>query len=610
MDRFLDSRGFALGELIATLAAAALWWALPGLGWAPLLIAGLPWILRLAGGRLPFRRTGVDLALGIFLLTAGAGVWAAYNRELAWAKFWVIASGVLLFYALSRQPEENIWGLAGLLSVLSAAIGLYFLITNDWQAQQTKLGFIRQVGVWWMSARPTFQAPAIHPNNAASFLAVFAPFQLASLGYAWKRRKIVWASVAACAAGVSTAALLLTASRGALLTLAAVLGVSLLWSFSQLVARRIAWPAGSLFALFLAPGLVVGAGLVLTFPGGIVGLLDRLPGPASASSRVEIARNTLYLIADFPFTGGGLRAFPGLYSQYILAIPFHFIGYSHNLFLEAAVEQGLFGLLAMVVVLSWTFWRLWSSLRTRPGPLAWAALASLAVMCLHGLVTDAIYCESGSPFLFLQAGMAAALAQPRAVQRGVSTDSAPARTSHQTQGFRRAIPGMVAAGLLLVASSALFRLSLFAKWYANLGAVEMARVELADFPSGKWEDSRILPSLARAETFFEKSIRIQPDNSTASYRLGLIEALRSHFPEAVAHLEMASKRAPGHRGIQKVLGYNYTWAGQLERAEQSLAAIHEAGEEMAAYAWWWETMGRKDIAQFALGMAERLKPEN
>ena len=341
-------------------------------------------------------------------------------------------------------------------------------------------------------------------------------------------------------------------------------------------------------------------------------LLDRLPGPASASSRAEIAGNTLQLIAEFPFTGGGLRAFPGLYSHYLLAIPYFYIEYSHNLFLEVALEQGILGMLSLSIILAGGIGLLVNVLIARPGLLAWAGLASLAVMCLHGLVSDAVYGERGLPFVFFQAGMAFALARPlpeRLLSR-VGLERGASGQSRNQGRIRWVMPG---AGVFLVVTAALlagFRRPLISHWVSNLGAVEMARVELADFPSGEWEDGEIVASLGKAKALFDRSLQYQPENRTANYRLGLIASLSQDFPSVVTFLETAYREAPEHRGIRKNLGYNEIWSGQLDRAELILNGIPEAGEEMSVYAWWWGTRGRRDLAHNAEIMAGRLKLKN
>ena len=221
------------------LTGGAIWSVYPLAGGWPLLLCLLPWMLRLVVGYFPFRQTVFDPALFVFAVTAAGGVWAAYNREAGWSKFWII-------------PVE---------------------------------------------------------------------------------------------------------------------------------------------------------------------LANHLPGLPHGSSRLELARGALDLIADFPFTGGGLGAFAGLYSQYVMVIPHFLFNYSHNFYLDVALEQGLLGLLAFVVVILGSAWLLVKSIYLSPGTnnshsISTAVLASLLVVILHGLVDDALYGNQATPQLFLLPGMAITATRP------------------------------------------------------------------------------------------------------------------------------------------------------------------------------------------------------
>jgi hypothetical protein len=77
-------------DLACVAEAGGLWYAFPQVGPLPLLLALAPWPIRLAlTGRLT-RRTPFDLPLVLFVITAALGVWAAYDRDIAWSKFWLI----------------------------------------------------------------------------------------------------------------------------------------------------------------------------------------------------------------------------------------------------------------------------------------------------------------------------------------------------------------------------------------------------------------------------------------------------------------------------------------------------------------------------------------
>ncbi len=133
----------------------------------------------------------------------------------------------------------------------------------------------------------------------------------------------------------------------------------------------------------------------------------------------------------------------------------------------------------------------------------------------------------------------------------------------------------------------------------------MAKVELAGFPNGEWNDLRNIPALAGAEKLFDQSLAIDGGNFTAHYRLGLIAMLDRDYEAALPHLEKAFIVQPGHRGVRKQLGYCYLWSGNLQQAGRLLAGLPEVSDELIFYSWWWRTQGKEDLA----GRAEFLLQE-
>ena len=91
---------------------------------------------------------------------------------------------------------------------------------------------------------------------------------------------------------------------------------------------------------------------------GIVGLANRAPGLPSGESRLELFESTTKLIGDFPFTGGGLRSFAGLYSQYIRVTPDFLFSYSHNFYLDVLLEQGIIGGFVLLILILGSAWLL------------------------------------------------------------------------------------------------------------------------------------------------------------------------------------------------------------------------------------------------------------
>ena len=611
MRGFVASRWFPLVDLGCASAAAAIWAMIPGVGWRPLAIALPPLAARVAAGKRPLHRTPLDLPLLIFVLTAAVGVWAAYDRGAAWEKFWLIVAAVLVYFAVARQPRSNHWMVAGSLSLLSALLASWFLLTYDWGANPAKLAVFNRLAWSWMAIRPSLEIASLHANMAGGLLAVLLPFPAVSALYCHRnRQKLLFAACIAMSV-LAIAALLLSSSRGAMVALAVSTSALGLWGLSGLVAGHIKRSRGPILAAMLVVAFSGIAVLGMIHPAGLVGLADSLPGPASARSRLDLANATIKLIADFPFTGGGLNSFPGLYSQYIMVTPFFLFGYSHNLLLDVGLEQGLPGLSVLLIAMLASAWLLVGQLgkSNKPTPhaelLTAAILVSLAVTLLHGLVDDALYAYRSAPLLFVTAGMTIAT-----THGGLAADAGKARVLPLgPAGLRESWKKVAIAGGFLVSILFVFgiRRPLASRWYANLGAIEMARVELEGWPTGKWDDGRSAAALAPPESSFKQAVQIDPKDRTAHHRLGLIAMLRRDFEAAECHLERAYQADNAHRGIRKSLAYSHIWSGNLAQAIPLLNDIPEARDELATYVWWWGTQGREDLAGYASQMGAKLE---
>jgi hypothetical protein len=151
---------------------------------------------------------------------------------------------------------------------------------------------------------------------------------------------------------------------------------------------------------------------------------------------------------------------------------------------------------------------------------------------------------------------------------------------------------------LLIAGLVAWR-SWLAAWYANLGTVRFAQVQLAEFPSSEWSVGAEAPQLEASRPLFDRALALNGSSVAAHYRLGLLEGLERDFGGAVEHLEPAYAEDPGHRGIHKALAYAYVWSGQIMQALPLLASLPEATSELKVYVWWWGTQDRDDLAQRA-----------
>lgn len=547
--------------------------------------------------------------------------------------FLFLAGAILLFYGLAGQPRARLWLVAKLISLFGFLLAACFLLAYDWHLQPVEIGLINRVAVWWMSLRarlglaglPPF--PPIEVDVIAGILVVLAPFPFALGLHGWRlntnedrlspERDAVeplfpfhllstvhlgfWPGV--ISGLVILVAIFLSAERGPWLALA---GTGALWAWwaaseplSALLVRphKLVFVSGLLLISLLFIVLVLGGSLDRLYPGGLKTIADALPGPSQVDSRLEVWRNTLHLLADFPFTGGGLQAFPGLYSHYILYIPFSYLESSHNLFLEVAIQQGPFGLFALLLVLGGSICLLWAYLGHRDefSPLRGATLSGLVVLILYGLVDNILYPGFDVLFLFLLPGLA--VATSRATAHAVTTPSAVARllsVRRPVVYFRLAL--ILGAFFVLTG----WHRQLQGSWYANRGAVYMARSELAGFPSGEWGADIYSAEVSPAIDLFEKALQIDPHQPTAHFRLGMVANQVYDFPTAVRHLEKAHPER--HPGVRKALGYSYVWLERFDAAEPILRDFPQARKELIDYAVWWERLQRSDLAEAARQM--------
>lgn len=701
--KWTDSPAFARLRLGCALLAVFAWLFYLQFGWLPLLVGLLPWGLRLAARRWPVRRTPLDLPVALFLAATLVAVWAAYHPFPGRLVFWLYPAAILLYYALAESELGELWMAAGLWSVCAFFVAGYSLLTLDWQDTPAKVDFLQQIALRWMDVRPKLGSASIYPNFAAGVVGPLLPFALA---LAWQaRQKRRYGLTAFLGAGIllSGVLVLLSGCRGVWVALAGCLGLLLAW----LVCLRAARGQRKLGRLYYSGLLaLLAAGLVTGFvarPQFFVGTIDDLPGQPMTENRMDQALALIYLVQDFPFTGGGLRAFPGLYSYYIHNNPNYIWPHGHNVYLDVAMELGLPGFLALGWITLASLWLLLA----RPGRngarlLRLAALASLFIMAIHGLVSDNIFHTNMAFFLLVVPGFAVALDRKRKVRQpgtarqpeakspavlegrvhaahpagAPSAGPAVATTGGQTAGApsepaagrlagrvvvrggslsalqrliptrrfvprpmpprRRAepqppaAPSRVAAAFVLrdraarlveddrtfvllasgvvsvLLMAAFFFNGLLSAWYSNAAAVQMARIELANWGTGEWDSSLELAEFGPAEQLLERSVLYNPHNRTALHRLGLIALHQHNFAAAVSYLEAAHRLAPRHAGVYRCLAYAYAWNGQYAQAVALMTGDPSYKTELANYIAWWNHLARPDLAGHAEAVLERL----
>ena len=594
--RIITSHWFALADLFLVILCGLLWILKPEVGiLLAITLALIPWVFRTIAGSVPFKKTRFDWLVAFFLVTAWVGYWAAYDREAAWSKVWLIVLSVLLFYALSSQPTENLVWVCTLLFCIGLGVSVYFFLTQDFVTFPRKVGLVNRLGYWLMERVPRLGWTPFHPNYVAGIATVTTPFIL------YPARKLVKRSdlystilfiLIVGGLGVALVAILMATSRGIVMAIASATGLWIVWRIVDLNRSRLRLRYDAIFP-----------SLVLIYLCAVV--LFLYAGPANSGSafsddyfygtgsRGELFARSIYLLLDFPFTGGGLAAFPGLYSHYMLGIPNFYILNSHNLFLDVAIEQGLLGGLSFLTIFLMSFWFTARTIVQTDSPqarmLGWLTFFALVIAFVHGMVDDYLYNGIGTLLLLFLPGLS------MLVQSEIANKAHP--KNHRVSSL---------VALLLIGFFMINLNGVRSAWNANLGAVQMAKVELAGFPTNQWIDSSILPELEQADTSLRSALQADPMNRTANHRLGLIAMLRDDFHSAIAFLESANQEAPNHRGIIKSLGYYYVWVGEMGKAQLFLGKIPEAKTELDVYVWWWDVQGQPELAEKAVTISSIL----
>jgi hypothetical protein len=435
-----------------------------------------------------------------------------------------------------------------------------------------------------MNVRPQFGWTPIHPNYVAGMIAVTIPFIYYPIWEFRKKSYIIPAwllSTIVIGLGFAVLALVMATSRGVVLAILSGAGGWLLWRAVNLSGIRRQIKNKAVFSILLM--LYLCAVIVFLYVGPArTGSLFTGNYYYGDGSRAELFSRSLYLLFDFPITGGGLGSFPGLYSQYLLGIPFFNVPNSHNLFLDVGLEQGVFGGLSFLFLYLSGLWMVSSAIvkGREDQTFNWVVLFSLIVAFVHGMVDNYLYNGAGTVLALLLVGLS---------MNGQMKDDAV----HEGRIDLRTI-GAITIIWLLIAAVNMNQIQ--ATWYANLGAVQLAKVELDGFPNAGWTGNEIVSRLDVADASLRSSLQFDPTNRTALQRLGMVSMLRRDFTSAVRYLETAHALTPEHRGIIKSLAYSYVWLGDMEAAQEFLIQIPEAKEELDVYVWWWEAQGRSDLS--------------
>ncbi len=500
---------------------------------AGLVILSAASVVRAIRTRHLLPRTGLEIPWALGLISGAVASWISYDRSAAILQFSRLLAAFVVYYAVVALPERKLrWPATGFLA-FAAALAVYWPLQHDFAAEPGKLALITHAGILMNSWLTGLPGPKIHGNVAAGTLLAALPFGVILTQNAWRQGK-TWAAVLfALLTGGVLGGLFMTSSRGAWLALFGTAFLAALAWFQRgwLPERKqqiIFWFSIALLGMF-ALGCVL-------LSGNFDRLLGALPDPGGGlQSRAVLWRQAWHLVGDVPFTGSGLMSFWLVHPVYVLLLNVPYIAHAHNTFLEVWVEQGVLGFLGLIMAgLAAATWA-WKALQRQAISVwGWTGLAALTAVFLHGMVDVVFYVTRLLPLIGLLFGYTWFLNTPFQTKCSGDINQSEknrASTSDLSQDAARwpAQKRVRNVALLFVAAAGLIMLFLFfwrpllAMWYANLGAVEQARLELMRYDPQKFDtftidQARQSLDLSDSQARFAQALAIDAENLTARQR--------------------------------------------------------------------------------------------
>jgi len=417
------ARWIADRELWPLAVGAALATFFPGYAAYGLLLILLLWLIRWAARGRPTIPCPYNLPALILLLMAGVSLVISVDpmTSFVWAARLIAGIALMLGIVNWARSEAHLAVLGIVMAVVGLGMALLTPLGIEWpRTLEAAAERLPASSTWLTALRGSF-----NPNMMAGALAVLIPFPLALLLFspvrypstrgavlhpiAWLLDR-AWVRLPLCLLTLAAvpAALFVTQSRGGWLGAGAALWV--------LLAGH--WPGWGI----LLPA-AVGAGGYALWHSDLLTTPQRYLVTSSLSSlagRGDIWLRALYVLRDFPLTGVGLgmfgKAVGWLYPKFNGFDVVHY-PHAHNLFLQVGADLGVPGLLAYLWMLGAAFWAGAAAARGlgRQGKrglqgLAWACLAGLAGMTLHGILDATTWVVGKGGFVpFMVMGLAAAL---------------------------------------------------------------------------------------------------------------------------------------------------------------------------------------------------------
>ena len=292
------------------------------------------WLVKMIVNRsLNFKSTPFDVGIALLVVLSAASIWSSPDREFSFYNYYNLMGRYVLIYYLvvnNINSAAQIKKIIGVMLASAAIVTLYgfyqylFCVNisvNEWVDGQQ-----------FPDLKFRVFSTLENPNLLAAFLVTMMSIG-ASMGY--KAATIKGRVILSALVILFGACLLLTYSRGAWISLLAVIGV-----YGMLCNRKIFW-----LLILLPVVMLCGHDAVLE---RIMSIIN--PTDTSSTLRIALWESTIAMIRDKPLLGIGWGSYWLVYPEYdfFLNNANVTIFHAHNMYLNIAAEIGIPGLLTFL----------------------------------------------------------------------------------------------------------------------------------------------------------------------------------------------------------------------------------------------------------------------
>lgn len=495
------------------------------------VIAGT-WLMRWVVRGAPSVLTPLDIPIFLLLAATGVGLGTSLDMVISAPKAWGIVLGISLYYGLvnALRTRPAVGRMAVLLLLVTLGVAVISLVGTDWDADAinpinpslTELAMkiprlihgLPTGGIIVPSASGLF-----HPREVGGALGMLVPVALALIFLGEGR--VRWLALGT--ALITGLPLILSQASSAFGGVAAAVVL--------FIAYRRPWLLLPIVGVITLVGI-----LVLATPLRELALTVLEPSTRlgdSVAGRIWTYRSALYMLGDMPWTGVGLNMFGltiwDMYPDARQWTLFH----AHNLLLQNALDVGIPGLeafMVLIITFCYTAFRaLRQNLERNERALLLGLLGAVLSYLVYGVLdTFTLGSKPGAAFWVLL-GIGMALAR---LTDDTNPVNRPFLTMKAQWGMPAILLGLLAAGTVLVT----FTFSdLVGTFQLNKGTVQahQALVELRNgqsVPSQRLESTiRLLDEAEQRGNFSTHTLLLQ----------GSLRGWMGDFPGAVSYLELA-----------------------------------------------------------------------